>query len=308
MERSLEYRKMSSVIPHEAQTHNKKANSVGSVANPFTKGSFQDGGQGVMFGYKGQEDGVGSHGIKNAQYNSRNIQAESVSGQSDTSNSMNDSMQSSSMANYNGNINRTSYGMNDQHGGLANTSRSNADFSSQNSQYNQYGQPGMRPGFPPGPGANPAANRTSMPQPGMNMMGANYTSSQQRFPMSGPSIQQGGPTPTLNQLLQNPNATQRYQAGGYGYDGSIPKGNGEMSSGNQSGNNYSQGWGGQQGSPMNPYQQQRQMQLRPQPVGVHLFSSLVPNILHVVFILPHVASVIAVSFITLRILLHEHIQ
>ena len=250
---------MNPMVSHEGQANSTKGNSLGSVASPFAKGQFQDGGQNVMYGYKAREDGVNSHGLaRPSQYNSHNLPPDSVSGSSDTPTSMNDSMQSPSMANYNGNFNRNSYGMNDQHGGLTNTST--ADFSSQNSQYNQYGQSGMRPGYPPGPRASPGPTRTGMPPQNMNMMGSNYPSNQQRFPMSGPSIQQqGGPTPTLNQLLQNPNAAQRYQAAGYGYDNALAKGNGDMSGSNPSGGSFSQGWSGQQQRPpMNPYQQQMQ--------------------------------------------------
>ena len=160
-------------------------------------------------------------------------------------------MQSSSMANYNSNFTRNNYGMNDQHGGMANN---NADFSPQNSQYNQYGQGNMPPGYSPGPRGGPMPSRPGMPSGNMNMMGQNYTPNQQRFPMSGPSIQQqGGPTPTLNQLLQNPNAAQRYQAG-YGYPDGPQKGSGDMT--NQ-GYNPQGGWGNQQRPSMNPYQQQQ---------------------------------------------------
>jgi hypothetical protein len=251
---------MNSMVSHEAQGSSTKGNALGSVASPYTKGQFQDGGQNVAYGYKAREDGVNSHGLaKNLQYNSHNLAPDSVSGQSGTPASMNDSMQSSSMANYNGNFNRNSYGMNDQHGGLANTST--ADFPSQNAQYNQYGPSSMRGGYPPGPRGSQGPNRTGMPQPGMNMMGSNYPSNPQRFPMSGPSMQQpGGPTPTLNQLLQNPNAAQRYQAAGYGYDTGGPKGNGDMTGGNPPGGSFSQGWTGPQQRPMNPYQQQQMQQ------------------------------------------------
>lgn len=207
-----------------------------------------------MFGYKPREDGVNSFvSNKSPPYNPRHLNSECDSAPGDNPSNMNDSMQSASMANYNGNYTRNSYGMNDQHGGLTNAS--NTDFVSQNSQYSQYGQANIRAGYSPGPRGSPVPNRPTMPQSGMNMMGPNYTHNQQRFPISGPSIQQqGGPTPTLNQLLQNPNAAQRYQAG-YGYDGiAAQKGSVEMAS---QGYNHPQAWGSQQRS-LSPYQPMQQ--------------------------------------------------
>ena len=94
-----------------------------------------------------------------------------------------------------------------------------------NAGYSQY-QSGGRPGFMQQPGMMPV-------RPGGGMMPSGYNPNQQRM-MSGPNItQQGGPTPTLNQLLQTPHSTPRYPQNNYdGYGGTPQKPGSEMSSGN----------------------------------------------------------------------------
>lgn len=149
----------------------------------------------------------------------------------------------------------------DQHGG-GNMANASSEYSQQSGQYAQYGQHNMRPGYPGNPGMPRAPSMPGGGRPGMSggtgMVPPNYTSNQQRF-LSGATIQQqGGPTPTLNQLLQNSNPGPRYPGSyvDYNMGGSGPK---EMSS--QPGFNHpqQQGWNGPQSRPnMNPYQQMPQ--------------------------------------------------
>ena len=148
--------------------------------------------------------------------------------------------------------------MNDQqHGGMANAGN---DFPQQSSQYNQYGQQNMRPGYPQNPNLQRGpslGNRPPMGGSGMGMMPPNFNHGQphgpQRF-MSGPNIQQQvGPTPTLNSLLQNQNPGQRYPGYPSDYNMGPQKGGSEM--GNSQAFNGPQGWGGPQ---QRPYQGQMQ--------------------------------------------------
>jgi len=146
-----------------------------------------------------------------------------------------------------------------QHGGanMPNSGGGGGEFPPQNAQYNQYGQQAMRPNYPGNanvPRGPPMQGRSGMGAGSMGMMPPNYNPSQQHRPfMSGPSIQQqGGPTPTLNQLLQNPNSSPRYQGGYSDYPMNQPKGDTESMSGNQ---NYGPQGGWNQQRPINPYQQ-----------------------------------------------------
>ncbi|XP_064629672.1 AT-rich interactive domain-containing protein 1B-like isoform X4 [Lineus longissimus] len=124
----------------------------------------------------------------------------------DSFNRMNENMPSSQMSNYNSSFVRGNY-MPDQHGGPGS---GNADINSQNSPYNQFGPQGMRTGYPPSSKGPMMPNRPGMSGAGMNMMPPNYSHGPQQRYMSGQSIsQQGGPTPTLNQLLQNSSSSQQ---------------------------------------------------------------------------------------------------
>lgn len=95
----------------------------------------------------------------------------------------------------------------------------------QSKLYQHYNQQHMRPGYPqaPRPTMSPMAQRpgSMMPcyPPSAN---GGAPPPPQRF-LSGPSLsQQGGPTPTLNQLLQSPNPLHRYQ-NSYGEYNSMHK-------------------------------------------------------------------------------------
>lgn len=109
-----------------------------------------------------------------------------------------------------------------QHGGPNLPGNASDPNSAQNKLYQHYNQQHMRPGYPQGP----RASMGPMPQRPTSMMpcyppSANGGAPPQRF-LSGPSLsQQGGPTPTLNQLLQSPNPLHRYQ-NSYGEYNSNP--------------------------------------------------------------------------------------
>lgn len=169
---------------------------------------------------------------------------------------MNETMPQQSMSNYNNAYGRHTYQTNPestQHGGVPNSG--NPDYSQQNNQYGPYSQQNMRPGFSQGPrGPHNMPVRPNMGMGGVGMMPPNYPSSQQRL-LSGPSIQQqGGPTPTLNQLLQNANSNSRYQGGYSEYPGQQKGSGQDMSAPGYGG---TQGWNGDQPprQGMNPYQQ-----------------------------------------------------
>lgn len=107
---------------------------------------------------------------------------------------------------------------------MDNNMAGSGEFPNPNASYGQY-QSGGRSGFMQQPGMMPA-------RPGMGMMPSGYNPNQQR--MSGQNIsQQGGPTPTLNQLLQTPHSTPRYQQNNYEcYSGTPQKPGNEMVGGN----------------------------------------------------------------------------
>ncbi|CAN7946095.1 unnamed protein product [Ixodes pacificus] len=86
--------------------------------------------------------------------------------------------------------------------------------SAQNKLYQHYNQQHMRPGYPQ-QGPRAAMGPMGSPQRPGAMMPCYPPSANGGAPhrfLSGPSLsQQGGPTPTLNQLLQSPNPLHRYQ-------------------------------------------------------------------------------------------------
>ncbi len=137
------------------------------------------------------------------------------------------------------------------------------EYPHQNPPFSQYGQHNMRPSTFPHSGMPraPAMQHMQGRPPGCNtsvgMSGPNVNSNPQRFTgMSGPSIQQqGGPTPTLNQLLQNPNPSQRYPSGYGDYGMGQQKRDSEGLPANQTFPGP-QGWGaGNQRPGMGMYQQ-----------------------------------------------------
>ena len=188
---------------------------------------------------------------------------------SDSYGKMGENMPSSQMSNYNGGFGGrgsggSGFGDQQHGGGMTNTG---SEFPQQNAQYNQYGQQNIRPGYPGNPGMQRGPAMTNRPGMGGSMMPPNYPPSQQRF-LSGPSIQQqGGPTPTLNQLLQNANSGQRYQGNYPEYAMNPPKGVPDNMGNNQGGFNPPQGWNGPQRPGMNPYQQMQQSSYRNQVRG-----------------------------------------
>ena len=237
-----------------------KSPNQGNESN--TMDSFQDGGQQNMNSDRSQNDSYppnldGPH--MNSEINNYSQGAPDQPINSDSFNKMNDSMASSQMPGY-GAYNRGNYmSMAEQHGGVGNTG--NGDYVHQNNQFNQFNPQTMRPSYPQPTRQPPMSSRMGMNPTGMGMVPQNYPSPQQRFPLSGQSIQQqGGPTPTLNQLLQNAgggSGQPRYQGSGYGPEFNMNQQKGmEDVPGNPGFNsNPSQSWGGPQHRGMNPYQQ-----------------------------------------------------
>ena len=186
---------MENVGPKEGQDRtamNKKLRSP-VVGENNTMESFQDGGQQNMNPEQNEfvspMDGAR---IKNEMNNYSGPPREGMMGPE--SYRMSQGMHPSQMQGYNPYM-RENY--EHQHGGMPMSGV--MDFPNQNAPFpGQYSQP-MRAGHP------------DMMKAGGQMPAA-YNSP--RNMLSGQSIsQQSGPTPTLNQLLQNPNAPQRSQAG-----------------------------------------------------------------------------------------------
>ena len=231
-----------------------KSPKQGNESN--TMDSFQDGGQQNMNSEHSHQNDYppnldGPH--VNSDFNNFSQGAGDQGIGNENFSQMNESLPNAQIQGYNPGFNRGNFGMGDQpqHGGMVGTGAGNGDFSSQNSQYNQYGGQNMRPGYQASPRPSTLSGRPVMGSPGMNMP-PNYNAGQQRF-MSGQSIsQQGGPTPTLNQLLTNSNTGQRFQGGYGGYGMDQQKDTGEMT-GNPPYN--TQNWGPQQRG-MTPYQHQ----------------------------------------------------
>ncbi|KAK8763594.1 hypothetical protein V5799_033798, partial [Amblyomma americanum] len=118
-----------------------------------------------------------------------------------------------------------------QHGGP--NLPGNANDPAQSKLYQHYNQQHMRPGYPQsprsamGPMGGPQRPGSMMPCYPPSANGGSGGAPPQRF-LSGPSLsQQGGPTPTLNQLLQSPNPLHRYQ-NSYGDYNSMHKGMAEQ--------------------------------------------------------------------------------
>ncbi|XP_046370941.2 trithorax group protein osa-like isoform X3 [Haliotis rufescens] len=210
---------------------NNKLRSPNQMSEPNTMDSFQDGGQQNMNNSEQSEypPMEGAH-MNTDMNNFPPTSGEHGMGPENYSR-MNDNMHHGQMQNYP--YNRGGYGLgSEQHGGMPALAGS-TEFGTQGSQFHgQYSQSQVRPGYPgmDKPGMSPS--RPGMAPPGMAMMSPpGYNPSAQRM-MSGQSIsQQGGPTPTLNQLLQTPNSTQRYPNNYSEYPGGSGKTN-DLGSGN----------------------------------------------------------------------------
>ena len=136
-----------------------------------------------------------------------------------------------------------------------NTNGPGGEYSVQSSHFNQFGEP-VRNSYGPAGGVSGSSISSRIPlgsagqasSPSSGTTG--YTPNLPRG-MSGSGVQPPtGSTPTLNQLLQNPNANQRY-----------PSSYGDFGMGQQKdfggSHNYSSGHGWpMQQNPMNPYQSQ----------------------------------------------------
>jgi len=202
---------MENVSPAEGQDRsmmNKKLRSPNQIGETHTMDSFQDGGQQNMNTEQNEYMNPMEGPHMNADANSFPPSSREQMMMVDTFNRMNQNVHASQMQGYNP-YNRENFNSGDQHGGMPMTGSS--EYTNQGSPFQgQYARPGhpgsMKPGMRPGMGP-----------PGGNMMPSSYPHSQQRNVMSGQSIsQQSGPTPTLNQLLQTPNAPQRMPANNYG--------------------------------------------------------------------------------------------
>ena len=216
---------------HLDRTSNEYSQNMDSnVMNPDVPG----------FGQGGGDQSVSNEGIKK----------------------MNENVSVSQMNSYNVGFNRGNFNAvaeTQQHGGMGNANAGSGDFVQQN-RPNQFLGANMGPPYPQKtrmPSNLP--NRTGMVCGDTGMIPGNYNTSvpvgqqgsQSQRVMSGPGIQQqAGPTPTLNQLLQN----QKYQ-GGYG-DYVGPQKEGVDPGMNSPGFGVAPtGWTSQQ-RPMNPYDHQ----------------------------------------------------
>ena len=198
-------------------------------------------------------------------------------------NTHNKNSDSYSRMNENGNTGMQGYGgfpsqnrpgnMNEQHGGPANITAGSNDFSGHSGQFGHYGPPGNRVPFP----SNSRAPNISVSGPGSQtggpVMGSNYHHGQQRFPMSGASIQQqGGPTPTLNQLLQSSGSNSTRGQGSYGdqpigYQRNSSDMNSSVRYSNPNGQQQGN-WMNQPGGPMTAYHQQQGVNQPYRPVNI----------------------------------------
>lgn len=144
------------------------------------------------------------------------------------------------------------YSTGDQHGG---SGPPDTAISAQNHMYSSYNQSPMRPVY----SQNSKAMHMNRPPVSCQNVGMgpqpNYSSNQRFMGSGGHGISQqgGGPTPTLNQLLQSPNPVHRYQNnyGDYSVSPNV-KTNQDLNSGNQ----YAQHWSGSRSMPGSPYPQQ----------------------------------------------------
>lgn len=221
---------------------NSKLRSPNPVADPHTMDSFQDGGQANVkmerndFQAMAPLDGS----TMNADMNNYPPNSRDSTMSGENYDRMNDTMVPGPMQGYTGYNNRGNYLGEPQHGAAT----GNAD-----SQYHGYypQPPGMRPGFTGTPKAGV--------RPGMGgMMSPGYpATAPPRGMVSGQTIsQQSGPTPTLNQLLQNQNSTPRSRNYYGDYGGGVQQ---KPAPGDMSGSTYSMqpGWGPPRG--MEPYPQ-----------------------------------------------------
>lgn len=238
----------------ENNVGNTKLKAANQGPDGHTMDSFQDGGQNNQPTNRGNflPNAEGNH--INPDGNNFNQMPGNQNMNNDSYGKMSENASGPPGSNYNPGFNRGNYGMSDQQHGSMNTN-STGDMAQQHGQYSQYGQQNMRPGYPQMMRNNSMPGRSAMSSGNMGMMPSNFNSPQRMMNVSNMQQQQGGPTPTLNQLLTNSNTSQRYQGGGYNnYDMSQAKGGHDMS--NNSGYN-SQNWSGQSQQGSNPYQQQQ---------------------------------------------------
>ncbi len=245
----------SSEVDSDVIRMNSKLKSPNPGADSNTMESFQDGGQQNINLDRNQNDFLstmeGPH--MNSDMNNYSQGSENQGMANDSFGKINENMPSSQHANYNSGFNRGNFGLGDQHGGLP--SSSSSEFPQQNSQFSQFGQQNMRSGYPQTSRSGAMTGRPGMGGGSIGTMPSNYLAGQQRM-MSGPNIQQqSGPTPTLNQLLQTANPSQRYQGGGGAGYGDYNMGQ-QKDMSNTPG--YNSNWNGaqQQRPAMSPYQQQ----------------------------------------------------
>ena len=215
--------------------HNKLC-SPNQMSGSVTMDSFQDGGQqnisntetnfSPMEGMNSEMNNFppssGDHGISSENFNS---------------------MHHSQMPGYNS-FNRGNYTLGEQHGGMP--MAGSTDFGTPISQYHgQFSQSPVRPGYPTMAKPVISQSRPGIGPPGMGMMTPpGYNQSSQRM-MSGQTIsQQGGPTPTLNQLLQTNAVPQRYPNSYNEFPSGSMKGS-EMGGGNMP-YNMQQNWNANQ--------------------------------------------------------------
>ncbi|XP_041351755.1 trithorax group protein osa-like isoform X4 [Gigantopelta aegis] len=215
--------------------HNKLC-SPNQMSGSVTMDSFQDGGQqnisntetnfSPMEGMNSEMNNFppssGDHGLSTENFNS---------------------MHHSQMPGYNS-FNRGNYTLGEQHGGMP--MAGSTDFGTPISQYHgQFSQSPVRPGYPTMGKPVISQSRPGIGPPGMGMMSPpGYNQSSQRM-MSGQTIsQQGGPTPTLNQLLQTNAVPQRYPNSYNEFPSGSVKGS-EMGGGNMP-YNMQQNWNANQ--------------------------------------------------------------
>ena len=241
---------------------NSKLKAANNVPDVNTIAPFQDGGQQNM--NLDRTSNEYSQNMESSVMNSDMASFSQGSGDqsmsSDSFGKINETMPVSQMSNYNVGFNRGNMSMPDQQHGRMGGNTGAGDFVQ---QPNQFGQQNMRPAYsqqaqrmPVMTGRMGVGGSSGWGNMGMHPSNYSSGSNQQRF-ISGPGIQQqAGPTPTLNQLLQNanlPQNQQRYQ-GGYGDFGPVGPQKGVADNPGFSGGG--QGWGGQLRMGMSSYQQQ----------------------------------------------------
>lgn len=210
-------------IPDNIGGMNNKVKSPNQGREAVTMENFQDGDPNPQHNQTNlnsaeQPSGNYGHGLDSYSQNTSdsNLRGEDYGGK------MNDNLSHSSVSPYGGGgyaNHRAAAGnyMSEQpqHGGAQ--MPGNVDLSSNsqsNAVYNQFNPQNMRSGYQQPtkpismvPGRPPNSGNMAMMQPSYS---APNPAAQQRL-LGGPISQHGGPTPTLNQLLQSPNPVQRYQ-------------------------------------------------------------------------------------------------